>query len=167
MNTIEFIKTSIATSRGMTLNLINDLKNEPLAQPTVNGGNHALWILGHITYSESSLLHCMIQGKESCPLNHLKEHFDFKCTPSTDASIYPSFDSLIADYETAHNETMAYLDTLTNDDLNKPALGCPDEYKDFFGTVAQCFMIMSLHPSMHYGQLADTRRALGREPMMA
>ena len=149
------------------MNLINDLKDEQLTQPTINGGNHALWILGHIAYSESSLTHCMIQGNETCPLEHLKELFDFKCTPSTDASIYPSFDSILADYENAHAQTLAYLDTLSESDLDKPALGCPDEYKEFFGTVAQCFMVMALHPSMHYGQLADTRRALGRSPMMA
>ena len=166
MNTIDFIKTSIATARGMTINLINDLKDEPLAQPTVKGGNHALWILGHIAYSESSLIHCMIKGNETCTLEHLKEHFDFKCVPSTDATIYPSFDSLLADYETAHNETMAYLDSISEGDLDGPALGCPDEWKEFFGSVAQCLTVMSIHPCMHYGQLADTRRALGRAPMM-
>jgi len=167
MNTIDFIKSSIITSREMTMGLIMDLKDEPLAQPTVNGGNHALWILGHIACSESSLLHGMIQGKETCPLEHLKENFAFKTQPTTDASVYPSFDSLLKDYEAARAETLAYLDTLSDADLDQPAPGCPEEWKDFFGTVGQCFSMISMHPTMHYGQLADTRKALGRELMMA
>ncbi len=167
MNTIDFIKSSIATSRNMTLGLIMDLKDEPLAQPTVNGGNHALWLLGHIAHSESSLLNGMIQGKETCTLEHLKENFAFQTQPSTDASIYPTFDSLLEDYESAHAETLAYLDTLSEADLDQPAPGCPEEWKDFFGTIGQCFTMISIHPTMHYGQLADVRKALGRELLMA
>jgi len=167
MNATDFIKSTIATSRGMTTQLIMDLKNEPVAQPTAKGGNHALWILGHLAYSESSLLHCMIMGKETCPLDHLKALFDYKTEPSADASIYPSFDSLMADYEQAHKDTMSYLDSITDADLDEAAPGCPEEYKVFFGTKGLCFTFIAIHPSLHCGQLADTRRALGRAPLMA
>jgi len=167
MNTINFIKSSIAVSRSMTLGLIMDLKDKPLAQPTVNGGNHALWILGHLAHSESSLLNGMIQGKETCTLEHLKEQFAFQTQPSLDASTYPSIDSLLSDFETARTETLAFLETLTDADLDLPAPGCPEEWKEYFGTIGQCFTMISIHPTMHYGQLADIRKALGRELMMA
>jgi len=167
MNAIDFIKTTIATSRGMTTQLIMDLKDEPVAQPTTKGGNHALWILGHLAYSESSLLHCMIMGKEKCPLNHLKDLFDYNNEPKADASIYPSFDSLLADYESARKDTLEYLDSITDADLDDAAPGCPDEWKEFFGTKGLCFTFIAIHPSLHSGQLADTRRALGRAPLMA
>ncbi|MDF1810109.1 MAG: DinB family protein [Phycisphaerales bacterium] len=166
MNTIDYIKTSLITARKMTLELINDLKDEPLAQPTINGGNHALWILGHIAHTDSSLLNQMIQGQETCTLEHLKEHFAYSTQPSTDASIYPSFDSLLKDYDTAHAEVIAYLDTITEDDLDKPSVGCPEDWKDFIGTVGKCLNVISLHTTMHYGQLADIRKSLGRAPIM-
>ncbi len=167
MTTIDFIKSSLITSRQWTLSLIQDLKDEPLAQPTAKGGNHALWILGHLAYSDSSILHEMIQGKDTCPLHALKDQFDFKSEPTTNASDYPSFDELMAHFESAQTELLAYLDTITDADLDKPALGCPDEWKDFFGTIGQSLSVSIMHPTMHYGQLADTRRALGRERLMA
>jgi len=167
MSTVDFIKSSIMTSRGMTLSLINDLKDEPLAQPTANGGNHAFWILGHLAYSDSSILHEMIQGKDTCPLHSLKGQFNFQTEPSIDASGYPSFEELLANYDAAHAELIAYLDTITDADLASPALGCPDEWKDFFGTIGKALAVTIMHPAMHYGQLADTRRALGRERLMA
>ena len=98
MNTIDFIKANLANSSNMTLALINDLKDKPLAQPTINGGNHALWILGHIAHTESTILHNFILGNETCPLDILKEQFEFKTEPSADAD-YPTIDELMAHYE--------------------------------------------------------------------
>jgi DinB superfamily len=166
MNAIQILKQSITMSRHMTFDLINDLKDEPFAQPTVNGGNHATWILGHIAHTDSSLLNKMIQGKETCTLEHLTEHFSFGTQPSTDTSTYPSYDSLLKDSETSHHEALAYLETLSDDDLDKPSIGCPEEWKSLFGTVGQCYSTMSLHPCMHYGQLADIRKSLGRAPLI-
>ena len=58
MNTASFIRQSLETSRELALGLANDLRDSPLVQPTATGGNHALWILGHMTYRESTLQHC-------------------------------------------------------------------------------------------------------------
>ncbi|MBL4697985.1 MAG: DinB family protein [Phycisphaerales bacterium] len=165
MNTIDFIKASLANSSNMTLALINDLKDEPLAQPTSKGGNHALWILGHIAHTESSILHNFILGKETCPLDTLKEQFEYKTEPSTDAD-YPTFDELMAHYESAHAELLAYIETISEEDLDKP-IECPEEWKPFFGTIGLCLGMCAMHPAFHYGQLADIRRSLGRKPLMA
>ncbi len=167
MHATDFIKSSLITSRQWTRSLIEDLKDEPLAQPTVKGGNHALWILGHLAYSDSSILHEIIQGQKTCPLHALKDQFDFKSEPTTNASDYPPFDELMGYFESAQAELLVYLDSITNADLDNPAIGCPDEWKDFFGTIGQCLAVSIMHPTMHYGQLADTRRALGRERLMA
>jgi len=42
MNTIAFIQSSLSAGRSMIPNLLNDLKDEPLAQSTQNSGNQAL-----------------------------------------------------------------------------------------------------------------------------
>ena len=163
MNTIDFIRMSMTASKEMSLALINDLKDEPLAQPTINGGNHAIWILGHLAYMESVMIHQMIKGKDTCTLAHHKEIFDAEGDPSTDPSLYPSFDQLFNDYDTARTETNAYLDSMSEADLQRPALGCPEEWKPHFGTVAQCLDFIAHHPSLHFGQLADIRKSLGRQ----
>ncbi len=163
MHTIDYIRMSMTASKEMSLVLIHDLKDEPLAQPTINGGNHAIWILGHLAYIESVMIHQMIQGKDTCTLAHHKETFDAEGDPSTDPSIYPSFDQLFKDYDTARTETYAYLDSISEADLQRPALGCPEEWKPHFGTVAQCLDFIAHHPSLHFGQLADIRKSLGRQ----
>lgn len=165
MHTIDFIRMSMTASKEMSLVLINDLKDQPLAQPTSKGGNPAIWILGHLAYMESVMIHQMIQAKASCTLDHHKAIFDAEGDPSTDASVYPSFDQLLKDYTTARNETNAYLDSITQKDLDKPALGCPDHWKPHFGTIAQCLDFIAHHPSLHFGQLADIRKSLGRPPL--
>ncbi|MGV6814368.1 MAG: DinB family protein [Phycisphaerales bacterium] len=167
MNTTTFIKSSLETSRGATLGLLMDLKDEPLAQPTVNGGNHALWILGHLVYSECSIMHTIVLGKESCPLDEWKDLFGHSSLPKTDASIYPSFDELLAKWEEVRAFTFETLATFSDDDLDQPAPGCPEEWKSWFGTIGMTFATQIMHPTMHYGQLADIRKALGRELLMA
>ena len=165
MHTIDFIRMSMDASKEMSLSLINDLQDEPFAQPTINGGNHAIWILGHLAYIESVMIHQLIQGKVTCTLAHHKETFDPEGGPSTEPSEYPSFDQLFKDYDTARRETVEYLDTITQNDLNSPALGCPEEWKPHFGTIAQCLDFIAHHPSLHFGQLADIRKSLGRKPI--
>ena len=56
MNAIDFIRMSLENGKGWTLGLIGDMKDAPLTQPTPNGGNHPIWVLGHLVRAESDLL---------------------------------------------------------------------------------------------------------------
>jgi hypothetical protein len=165
MKTTDFIKHSLASSKDWSLGLITDMKDAPLTQPTPNGGNHPLWVLGHLIHSESNLLDVFILGK----VNRFPEWdgvFSMTATPSTDASVYPSMDELLAKFEEMRAATLAHLDTLSDDDLDARS-HAPEEFGPHFGTVGACFAAMSGHSSFHTGQVADARRAAGREPLMA
>ena len=63
MNAIDFIKHSLESSKGWAMGLINDMQDAPLTQPTPNGGNHPLWVLGHIVKAESDLFDGFILGQ--------------------------------------------------------------------------------------------------------
>lgn len=165
MNAIEFIKLSLETSTGWAMGLINDMKDAPLTQPTSNGGNHPLWVLGHIVRAESDLLDGFILGKPN-RFSELEGVFSMGTTPSTDASQYPSMDELLGKFEEIRSATLAHLETLTDADLDKPS-HAPQEFGASFGTVGACFAAMSTHISFHAGQVADARRAAGRAPLMA
>jgi hypothetical protein len=54
MTAIEVIRTAMAMSEKSTMSLIEDMRDAPLTQPTSRGGNHPLWVLGHITYYYSA-----------------------------------------------------------------------------------------------------------------
>ena len=62
--------------------------------------------------------------------------------------------------------TLAYLDTLSETDLEKPS-HAEGEMQAWFGTIAQCLVAVNNHFMFHGGQIAVARRAAGREPLMA
>ncbi len=166
MNGVNCIKMAMEMSNNMTMGLIDDMKDAPLTFPTSKGGSHPLWVLGHLTYSEANLTNHMMLGEDN-PLADWKEIFGEGTTPSDDASLYPPIGEVFAKAAEIRENTMKLLNSLSDDDLDKPALGCPDDQKDFFGTYAQCLTIVALHSMMHRGNVADSRRMLGRAPLMA
>ena len=65
MKTTDFIKIALDNSRNWSMGLLMDMQDAPLTQPTVNGGNHPLWVLGHLTHSESELLDVFARGDKN------------------------------------------------------------------------------------------------------
>ncbi len=166
MKATDCIRASLKMSEGLTMALITDLKDSPLATPTPEGGNHALWILGHLTYGEGMLTRGIMLGEDN-PVAAWKELFDGGTEPVNDADHYPAFDELIAKFNEIRAGTMKFLDRLSDDDLDTPSKVCPPDFEDFFGTYGLCLTAAGLHCMHHRGQIADVRRALGRKPLMA
>ena len=165
MNSTAFIRQTLEASKGWALGLLMDLQDAPLAQPTAHGGNHALWILGHLVYSESTLLDSFIHGKP----NRFEEWapiFGIKSVPISNADDYPSFQKVLENFEVIRSDVLAYLGTLSEDDLDAKS-HAPEEFGAGFGTVGGCFTAMSTHVSFHAGQAAVVRKSLGRDPLMA
>ena len=55
MKAIDLIKNALAMGDGAMMMLLEDLRNAPMTFPTPRGGNHPLWVLGHITFVEASM----------------------------------------------------------------------------------------------------------------
>ena len=164
MNSTSFIKMALENGKGWTLGLVNDMKDAPLTQPTPNGGNHPLWVLGHIVRAESDLLDGFILGQ---PNRYPElECFGMGKEPSTNADDYPSIDDLLGKFEEIRSATIAHLDSISDDDLDQKS-HAPEEFGELFGTVGSCFAAMITHMAFHTGQVADARRAAGRPPLMA
>ncbi len=166
MKTTEFIKDAMGFSKYFVTTLLEDMKDAPMKQPTVNGGNHPMWVLGHLVYSEANLIHHMILG-ETNPLVEWKSMFGDGKEVGTDLSQYPPYEELLAKFEEVRAHSLKVLDGLTDADLDKPSQNCPPEREDFVGTIGKVFSIVVLHPAMHIGQVADARRADGRKPLIA
>jgi hypothetical protein len=164
MKSVDFVKLSLEMSKGWIMGLAADIKDAPLTAPTPNGGNHPLWCLGHLVYSEASMISTLCKGEPN-PLEAWKELFEAGTKPQADAGVYPSYDEILAKFEETRAATMAYLDTLTDEDLDKPSKAEGD-MKDWFGTIAQCLAATPIHYGFHGGQIADARRAAGRSVLM-
>lgn len=114
--------------------------------------------------AESDLLDGFILGQAN-RFPELEEQFAMGTNPTTDAE-YPTIDELLGKFEQIRIATLAHLDSLSDDDLDKSS-HAPEEFGPPFATVAACFSAMSTHISFHAGQVADARRADGRGPLMA
>lgn len=165
MNAIDYVKLTLENSKGWAMGLIGDMKDAPLTQPTSNGGNHPLWVLGHLVRSESDLLDGFILGQPN-RFPELESLFGMGSTPTTDADTYPGMDELMGKFEQIRAASLAHLETLSDDDLDKPS-HAPEEFGPPFATVGACYAAMASHMSFHAGQVADARRAAGRDPLMA
>lgn len=164
MKTIDYIKMGIETSMNITIGLIDDMKDAPLTQPTSKGGNHPLWVLGHLAYSEANIVNHIILGNEN-PLIGWKEMFGSSSEPVAEADRYLPWDEVRQKFDEVRTHTSSVLESLSDDDLDQPSKNCPPGRENFMGTVGQCLLVLALHPAMHRGQVADARRMAGRKPL--
>lgn len=166
MQSKDLLISALQVSHALTVPLLEDLKDAAMQPPTPNGGNHPTWVAGHLAYGEGNLFWHMMRGEPN-PLAEHAEILDGGSQPSDDPSVYPPIEELIAKYCELREQTMALLESLSEEDLDQSSVNCPEEYRGFFGTWRQCFLSAALHGMMHRGQLADSRKALGRDPIMA
>jgi hypothetical protein len=164
MKAVDFIRVSLNSSASATLALIEDMKDQPFTFPTPKGGNHPLWVLGHLAYVEGFVMHQVMLGRPN-PVASWKSLFGLGTEVTADASRYPTFAEVHKAFQDLRAETMKVLETLADDDLDKPSKNCPPEMKEFLGTYANCFRVAIFNTMNHRGQVADARRAVGRKPL--
>lgn len=164
MTATEFIRTTLSMSAGLGLSLIDDMRDAPLTFPTANGGNHPLWVLGHLTVIEARVVHEFMRGGTS-PFAHWYGTFGRGSCPVADAAAYPPFAEVRRAFDQVRAETLAVLGTLTDADLDRPSQACPPGLEPFVGTVGLCFSRLGTHFTYHVGQVADARRMAGRDPL--
>jgi len=166
MNATDLIRFQIHVSKEMTAGLLANMLDAPMTFPTAQGGNHPTWVAGHLGYSESNLIHHVLFG-ETNPLIEWKSIFGGGSEPTAKADDYPPLSDLLAKWDEVRAHTLQVLDSLSDADLDKPSASPPEGREEFLGTFGKVFSIVSLHSMMHRGQVADARRAMGRERLMA
>ena len=164
MKATEFIHTMLSMSADQALALIDDMADAPLTFPTADGGNHPLWVLGHLTVVEARVVHEFMRGGTS-PFAHWIGLFGRGTRPVADAAAYPPFAEVRRAFDQVRAETLAALGALTDADLDRPSRACPPGFETFVGTVSLCFSRIGTHCAYHAGQVADARRMAGRGPL--
>ena len=159
MQSIDLVRDNLKKSRDRVLLRIEDMREHCLVTPTSAGGCHTLWVLGHLAYIESLVVHTFLGGEVN-PLSHWEETFDGPDV-SGDAAKFPPFDMALAECRRAREHTIALAESLTEDDLDRPGATVPHNFEDFFGTHRLCLQYLADHWYMHRGHLADCRRAAG------
>jgi uncharacterized damage-inducible protein DinB len=140
-----------------------DMAHAPLTQPGPYGGNHPMWIAGHLAIAEGRL-HKILLG-EANPVEHWKPLFDWMTEPKTDASAYPAFEEVVETFRRLRAKTVAYLDEIGDAGLDRPSKSPPPGFEAPFATIGQAVMTIAMHQISHNGQASVARRAAGKEPV--
>lgn len=164
MQAIEVIRSALQFTDGFAQQFFEDMRDAPLTQPTPRGGNHPLWVMGHLACSEGGITG-MIRG-DANPLAHWMQRFGPGSEPTADSEAYPPFDEVFDAYRAARSRTLSLLESVGDAGLDAAPQTAPPQMREMFQTNADVFMLIPIHQEFHMGQVADARRALGRKPLM-
>ena len=164
MKAIDLIRGALQMTEQGTLNLIEDMRDAPMTQPTSNGGNHPLWVMGHLASIEGAVRSALFG--EPHPVGHWAHLFAPGTQPRTDPGAYPPFDEVVRTWRELRAQNLRRLDEVGDAGLDAPAKAPPPGFEDAMRTVGQGFLLLALHQMVHYGQIADARRVTGRKPLM-
>jgi hypothetical protein len=164
MKAIDLIRGALRMSDEFTAKLAADMRDEPMTRTTSRGGNHPLWIVGHLAVVEGGIPRILFG--EPNPVEHWGALFGQGSTPMDDRAAYPSFDEVLATYRGLRAKNLARLEEIGEAGLDRPPQAVPPGFENEMRTVGQTLLTMAMHQMMHFGQLADARRAAGRAPFV-
>ncbi|MEC9373257.1 MAG: DinB family protein [Planctomycetota bacterium] len=161
MKVNEVIRKSLEDAHGIATALFTDMRDQPFT--TYKGANTPYWLLGHVTCAEASLLDQYLSGRPNryaawAPM------FGPGSTPQNAQNGGPAYDELLDAYKTVHADVLNYVDHLDPASLTNPCHK-PDTPGPAFETISDCLSALSLHTSLHAGQMMDARRAAGKPRM--
>ena len=163
MQSIDHIRDNLNKSMDRVLARVREMREHCVVFPTTNGGGHTLWVLGHLAYIEGLVVREFMLGEPN-PLAVWEEIFDGTDVIG-DVSAFPPFDHVLSKCHDMRKWTVAVLDSLSEDDLDKESAKVPKGYEAAFGSYRLCLQYVADHWYMHRGQLADARRAAGIDRM--
>jgi len=163
MKALDAIRFALDLSDKSTLALVEDMRDAPLTPPTPRGGNHPLWVLGHVTFVEGGIPEILFGEKN--PVAYWAPLFAAGTEPTSDPAAYPSFDELVRTYRGLRERNLRLLADLGEAGLDRPSKAPPRGLEQALATVGSTFLTIGLHQMGHRGQVADARRAAGRKPL--
>ncbi len=162
MNAREAIKTSMDTPQMIAMAYLGDLSDEELLVRPVEGANHIAWQLGHLIASEHQLIEAVCPGTMPALPEGFAEKYSKETASSDDPADFHTKEELLGAHEQQRAGTIAALENLSDEDLEKPA---PEQLQRIAKNVAGIFLMQPTHWTMHSGQWAVIRRKLGRPPL--
>ena len=140
--------------------LIAELSDQELLAQTQGNHNHAAWVVGHLVCSAQAI------GEEMGIAPWLSSEwlslFGRGSTPTSEASQYPARSAVLQALSDAEARIVSKLNSMTAADLAKPLRDT--RYREIFPTLGHAVLhILTVHTSVHLGQLVSWRHAIRAE----
>lgn len=163
MELVQRLTNRLTHAREFSLTMLQDFTtDEDWTFQLHEGGNHALWFIGHISTTDNFMITLIGPEQSQVPENY-PALFGIGSTPSPEISDYPPLEELKSYCQERRNTLLGILAGLTDDDLaNETPDGAPEFMPDF----ASVFEAAIWHEGLHTGQLSMLRRARGFPPIV-
>jgi hypothetical protein len=165
MKTKDSIKFALTLSNGALLRAIDEMSDAPTTFPTPHGGCHPLWVLGHLALVEGMIPVVLFGDKH--PVAEWQPYFGENSEPVADPNAYPPFVEVREKYMELRQQNLKILESLSDDDLDKPTKTQPKGREQEFATYGQSFLTVALHQMLHRSHVTDAKRAAGRTALAA
>lgn len=162
MSIAEQIKAELQLPTFVAQGYLQDLNEEDLMRRPVENANHIAWQLGHLIAAEHDLNNMVCPDSMPALPEGFADKHNKETASSDDPAAFCTKDEYLSCMAEQRAGTMALLDTLSDEDLQKPA---PEKIQQFGATVGAVIAGQSAHWMMHAGQWVIVRRQLGKEAM--
>ena len=126
------------------------------------GGNHVMWILGHLAWSDDFFMKELAGLDRACP-DEWEGLFGMGSEPADDPSKYPPYEELLSQFHGRREVLVEWFTQLDDGRLTEPL---KEEWKGFAENLGSLMSSLAVHEGMHIGQLTDIRRGLGLPRVM-
>lgn len=163
MKAIDLIQWALEFTEAGLTRLVADMRDKPLTQPTSAGGNHPIWVLGHLAFVEGAIANIMLGVPN--PVEHWEPIFGTGSQPTTNAADYPSFDELLTKYRELRAKNLKRLKEVGDTGLDAVPVNVPEPFKEVMTSIGKTYLLLTLHQNVHYGEICDARRVAGLKPL--
>jgi hypothetical protein len=160
MYTKDAIVYSLNLADAAVMRALAGIEDAPLTFPTENGGCHPLWVMGHLAFVEGMTFEML--GGGANPVGEWVAMFGQETVASADASQYPAFKEVRAQYVELRKRNLQLLEAMTEADLDKKTPWQPTGLEEHFATYGKALLTIAMHQMMHRTHLTDAARAAGR-----
>lgn len=155
------IQANLAASDFLVQGYLADLTDAELLARPCRGANHIAWQLGHLIAAERYLVEQAAPGKMPPLPEGFAERHKKETASLDDAKAFLKKAEYLALAKQVRAAALDVVGSMSEVDFDKPVTKVPP----FIKTAGELFLFLGPHWTMHAGQWAVTRRALGRPPL--
>lgn len=148
---------TLAFARKATLGMAEGIPEDKLCSPPMKGGNHAIWELGHIAWTDHYFMD-VLGGKKPKTGESWAKLFGMGSTPSLNKNDYPPLTEIHEVLSAGREELISWFRSMSAEKLAAPL---PADYEDFAPNHVGLMFSLAWHEGFHAGQLSVIRKDLG------
>jgi len=160
MDTRQHALKVLAFSRNATERLLEDIPEDKLVYQPVPAGNHALWVIGHLTMTDDMFADYFDHAGRQVP-ESFNKLFGMGSKPTSDAAAYPPAAEMRRHFAAARRRLIQGVSNATQAILDEPL---PDGFAEFASDKVSLLLSTAWHEGLHAGQLSVIRKSLGFAP---